>query len=433
MASASEREAELADVRALVRPDWIESCFPHAVRLNIARTRFVQIVAVLNMTERYWTEDALVAQLSSPTLPQALLAKLEAQCEKEARAHAGRPQLVAVIRLLLASLEANRLIPVWDELVQARELVLAPSAPQADAAASEAANWLRPHEKLGRVSIRAQQGAYWLQFALTVPDGYPDAPPSVEVVGTNFGDRLRDICVANAREIVRRMHEGFSADAALAHQGPPARAEQKEAPPDLSAGGLQQLKHDREFLHTVAQVRGHEDRRARRIVEHSERKSMEQRAAERGRQEAALALPGDSERRQPLPSVLAVVRYIVQRTVRELPTQLCPVCNVTVLPADPGALSKALQGGAADAGGGRRGKEAQQIERVFCGHYFHAACLEARLTAPPFRLHCAAPGCGKEVFHTRYSDRVDKLEKRWANEQAKKREIEELAGLMNMD
>jgi hypothetical protein len=73
------------------------------------------------------------------------------------------------------------------------------------------------------------------------------------------------------------------------------------------------------------------------------------------------------------------------------------------------------------------------IERSFCGHWFHAACLEAKLTVPPFRLQCAHPQCGKEVYHPRFSDRIEKLEKRWAHEQEKKRELDEIAGLMSLE
>ncbi|KAG8458905.1 hypothetical protein KFE25_004239 [Diacronema lutheri] len=427
--SVPERDAELAEVRALVRPEWLESCFAHMVRLHVGHSRFVRVVAVLNMSDGYWARDRVVVQLSSPTLPRPLLAKLEQACEREALAHSGKPQLVPVLRLLLAQLQTNRLLPAWDELREARELVCTPP-PHADADAFAAANWLRPHEKLGRVALRAQQGAYWLNCELALPDGYPDVPPSFELLGTSFDDRLRDICIANAREIARRMHEGYSASAALAHQGPPARAGKAEAPADLSATGLQQLKHDREFLHAVAQVRGHDERKARRIVEHAERKSMEQHQAERAKQDAAVAASAATDgARQSLPSVLAIVRYVVQRTVRELPTQLCPVCAVTVLPADPHALRDAL------AQPAQRGASARHepIERSHCGHWFHARCLEARLTVPPFRLACEAPGCGKDVHHPKWSERVDKLEKRWANEQAKRREIEELAGLMNME
>lgn len=436
MSCSPEREAELAELKALpelTRPDiLLESAFTHMVRLQINHSRLVRLVVVLNMTSRYWTEDAVAVQLSSPTLPQPLLAKLEQACDKEARAHAGEPQLIAVVRFVLNFLEMNRLVPAWEELKLARELLLTPP-PHADPDAFTASNWIRLHEKSGRVTIRAQQAAYWMEFELTIPVGYPDSPPIVKVVGTNLHDRLRDICVANASEIARRMHAGFSADAALAHQGPPGRAEKRDAPPDLSAGGLQQLKHDREFLHSVAQVRGYEERKARRFVEHAERKNMEQQAAEKAKQEALLAgsAAAEGDQRLPLPSVLAIVKYVVQRTVRELPTQLCPICGVAVLPADPSSLHEALDPKA--AGGQGQSSKLKQIERVFCGHWFHSACLEARLTVPPFRLDCAAPGCGKEVYHPKYSERIDKLEKRWANEQAKKREIEELAGLMNME
>jgi hypothetical protein len=180
-------------------------------------------------------------------------------------------------------------------------------------------------------------------------------------------------------------------------------------------------------------VRGHEARRTRRVVEHAERKTMQQQATEHAKAHAAVAAVDAHGERLPLRSVLATIRYVVERTVRELPTQLCPICQAPVLPADPALQRDALQRPGEPSGGRSAGApKLEPIERSFCGHWFHAGCLEARLTVPPFRMACAHPRCGKDVYHPKFSDRVDKLEKRWALEQAKTREISELAGMMNM-
>ncbi|KAJ1636777.1 hypothetical protein T492DRAFT_365038 [Pavlovales sp. CCMP2436] len=209
MPAGSGREAELAALREFVRPEWVESCSLQMVRLNICRTRVLRLVLTATMLDGYWESSDVAVQLSSPTLPPALLAKLELACDKEARAHAGKPQLVAVAKLVLAYLETNRLVCAWDELVQARALVCTPpESDGADLEAFTASNWLRLAEKAGKVHVRAQQGAYFMEFSLLVPDTYPDAPPVLTLIATNFDDKLRDICLANAADVIRRMHEG---------------------------------------------------------------------------------------------------------------------------------------------------------------------------------------------------------------------------------
>lgn len=418
------REAEVEELRKEIPAAWIECCLADFVRLSISRSRIKHLKAVIHLTEGYPAEDIATVQLSSRTLPEALLRKLEVACEREAKAHAGAYHLMPVVRIIVRALEANRFVACADEVAGLKALL----NQGASAPSGSAGDQLRIHERSGKVAIRAVEGAYWLEATITIPDQYPDDAPSVEITGTNFDPRIRDICVNNAREIVRRMHEGYDADSALAHQGPPPDKLKplKEPPPDLSAKGLKQMQHDREFLHSVSQVRGYDNRKIRRHVEHAERKRMEASKDDHSAEATAMA---PDEGRRALPSLLTVARYVVEATVRSLPRQKCPLCGDNVLPEEPAAQS-AIFGKQSGASNKAQASTGKTIERLYCGHWYHFACLEKFLSQPPFGGYCP---CGRRIWLPKFSDQVEKLEKKWAMEQAKQREIGELADLMGME
>ena len=63
--------------------------------------------------------------------------------------------------------------------------------------------------------VRVQQGKFFLSFVITVPDLYPADPPTVRVVGSNFGDRLVRSHVRRCEDIIARCVAGVEAGRAM--------------------------------------------------------------------------------------------------------------------------------------------------------------------------------------------------------------------------
>lgn len=94
--------------------------------------------------------------------------------------------------------------------------------------------------------------------------------PVLTVIDSNFSSKLTQMFTTQARALIRRMREGFSAGAAHAEENNSLRPSDKllekmgkraellasKIQVDLSTTGLKDLKSDREFLSKVSQVRG---------------------------------------------------------------------------------------------------------------------------------------------------------------------------------
>jgi|TARA_B100000524_G_scaffold343177_1_gene239008 hypothetical protein len=70
------------------------------------------------------------------------------------------------------------------------------------------------------------------------------------------------------------------------------------------------------------------------------------------------------------------------------------------------------------------------LVRVFCGHWFHASCVDPFMCEPPFDKPC--PTCHKPIYHPRWTSNKKLLEKRWAYEQAAKREVDDVVDFLGM-
>lgn len=67
----------------------------------------------------------------------------------------------------------------------------------------------------------------------------------------------------------------------------------------------------------------------------------------------------------------------------------------------------------------------KHIERLYCGHLFHQECLLNYMKLPPFgNKKCKI--CGKNISHFKWSLSDKLAEERWAHEQARERELQEV-------
>jgi hypothetical protein len=222
----------------------LDSAFAQLVRVTIV-TPLHPLSAAFHPPDQY-PEEPLGVDLSSTTLDAELVAKLVTGVEKEVgqAQYKGKPQVLVAVRWLERFCTANRLLSCFAEVKKLKQLLPDPS------------QTLKLSEKSGRITASLTQGSYAVQVQLTIPAD----SPTLAVIRSNFSSRLTEMFSVQARELMRRMKEGFTSELARREEDeklrPSAKIRAKLEPKiDLSSGGLAELKSDREFLNQYSQVR----------------------------------------------------------------------------------------------------------------------------------------------------------------------------------
>ena len=70
---------------------------------------------------------------------------------------------------------------------------------------------------------------------------------------------------------------------------------------------------------------------------------------------------------------------------------------------------------------------------MYCAHLYHHECLEVYTKTPPFEGGKKCISCGVRLSHDKWNVPPKIAEERWAHEQAKKREIAEVAEFLGFD
>lgn len=116
---------------------------------------------------------------------------------------------------------------------------------------------------------------------------------------------------------------------------------------------------------------------------------------------------------KPSPSLCTVASFLV-RSTKTLPNQHCQLCRKPCLPLNP---DDAVIDENSDS----------HVERLYCSHLFHQRCLLLYMKTPPFHGGKKCPGCGQRIYHDKWAISERLAEDRWAHEQARVRELEEVA------
>ncbi|KAH8413489.1 hypothetical protein KR009_011766 [Drosophila setifemur] len=151
---------------------------------------------------------------------------------------------------------------------------------------------------------------------------------------------------------------------------------------------------------------------------------------------------------RPVRSLHRSLKFCLEAT-RDFHVERCPICDRTVLPEYPEDLEL-------------DDNSNMYIERVYCGHVFHQGCLKKYLSEPPFpkggklcpaqRRHPRSDAqtymgkshgeaattsnadkagvCGIKLAHDRWVVSVKTAEARWAQKQARQRELEEVVDFL---
>lgn len=120
---------------------------------------------------------------------------------------------------------------------------------------------------------------------------------------------------------------------------------------------------------------------------------------------------------RPKPSLLSVVRFLADE-VTNFSSAVCPQCKQSALPDYPALCQQ-------------DGSHPLHVERVYCGHLYHFGCLVTYMKTPPFSDGKLCHTCGKRIFHDKYKISPQLAEARWSQEQARKRELDEVIDFMS--
>lgn len=127
--------------------------------------------------------------------------------------------------------------------------------------------------------------------------------------------------------------------------------------------------------------------------------------------------PKQPEKFEPGPSVEAICRFLIEN-VRRYPVETCGLCDKRALADDP--KDTPLKDDLPAA-----------VHRVYCGHVFHFECIDPFMKTPPFTGGKKCPKCESIIYHDKWRASEKTREERWAHQQAKQRELEEVQDFMS--
>eukprot|EP00940_MAST-03C_sp_MAST-3C-sp2_P002349 g2349.t1 len=445
----------------------VEATVADFVKLKIfANTRLVQCTLNISLPQGYPDTEDAVCTLSSDCLKPKLVTRLGKLCQSAAKARSGKPQLRCAVEALALELKQNLLIPCMHDI-----RLLAKHLGNIN---SEATKETKCHRlkmttdgTSGKITLHATCRKYDLRIRFVVGPKYPFEPPSVELQSKTFHSSMLHRYENIARDIARRCASGIKTEDAVRSaigqgEGPRRRKKKNDgaAAEAIASSDIHKIKNDMKFLKKATDLRKVDrtqkqgskhykkvETATRRAARKELRKltraevAIEQRLAETAKREKELAdalSRGVDLDDMPKHSLLAVSRYLIDSFALFLPVAKCGLCKNKLLPRDPADLTKLFASSPSSLSrrntrgtSKEREPNAKKPERIYCGHWFHYACIDKALTSPPFKVPC--PTCGKRLFHRDWPSDVKKLERRWANEQAKKREMGEISSLLGLD
>jgi hypothetical protein len=443
---------EVTELRQQFPKVHIQSATHDFLTAGYQRTRYAHIKATLTFCQNYPTKPCIVSvQQDHQYIPKGLARKLETDLGNVAERFKGtHQQVVAVFQHLVTFVDTNLFIPCWKELRQVFDL----QRP------------IKVDETKGYMKIRFVGGEYYYSCSITIDKGYPSTqshidygkPCQLTMDTTNLPQQIERLLTVQARNLVKRMQDGMSANHALHYsnpiQGPadPHNNNGEGAARQVSSVVLKSLKHDVETLAHIRDLKNvdkttkrgtnpkannaaHVRKEARREIHKissSEKKSdeqLEQWQLEEQNRLQAHDIP-EYDGSLPQPSLLSLVTFL-HNMMDQLPQKTCPCCSKTVLlpnPKDLSALFAKKPENMTHAQLQKR-KQARKLRpiRTSCGCWYHYTCLDTYMTAPPFGASC--PSCERRVFHPDWSGNMAELERAWAQTQARQREIQDAAML----
>eukprot|EP00592_Proboscia_alata_P004174 CAMPEP_0194369570 /NCGR_PEP_ID=MMETSP0174-20130528/17890_1 /TAXON_ID=216777 /ORGANISM="Proboscia alata, Strain PI-D3" /LENGTH=481 /DNA_ID=CAMNT_0039146595 /DNA_START=75 /DNA_END=1520 /DNA_ORIENTATION=+ len=447
------------------------SCFMNA---SYQRTASTHVRLTLTFPEGYPSRPLIVDVAPDEIVPNGLKKKLDKELRSDAEIFIGQhEQIGAVFNRLTHFIDSNKFVPCWKELRQCVELV---NSTNSSSKINDAKNkndklskcsTIIINDKKGKISLKLHRQKYYYSCSIIIDDNYPSTARNEDwgkaclltMGSTNFPPKIEKILTGQAKELVRRMQDGMSTEAAMMMSNPMKapeidKNEKALTKVRITKDSLKGLKRDTETLSIVRSLREvdsavcqgnatikanskKERKDARRTVSKiTEREILKDKNIEANdkqwrieEQERINNYNMSKSDGKPQKSLFSLVRFLSEK-IQLLPDEKCPVCTELTLPQNPDDLSL-LYDAMKEANTKeekKARKEAKQIcpIRTHCGCWYHYRCLDTFMTEPPFGDACLTINCGRRVYHPNWPSSMVTLERVWANKEARKREIEDM-------
>jgi ubiquitin-protein ligase len=179
---------DIAFVQSQCLPSAIVTLSRIFITVQIMRTPYARIQLRVQFTDSYPTSSPIV-DLTSPTLPPALLRNKEKECKALAESEApGAAQFATIYRHVHSFVQSNMFVPCWKEMKQvATHFTSNPPSTSAD----QGKGTVAADDKTGVLKIKISKGNYKLTVVITVPTGYPAQGVTIAFLDCNFTPEVK--------------------------------------------------------------------------------------------------------------------------------------------------------------------------------------------------------------------------------------------------
>lgn len=484
-AEASCVNDEIQDLRRNIPKVQILTATKDFLTATYQRSPYTKVKLSLTFPESYPERPLIVTVTSDKVVPPGLKKKLEKDLTEVATNLKGsHDQVCAVMQRLVSFVDQNKFLPCWRERKQCVDLIISCNQNANSSTADKGQNLSKSNgrqddvkpssiafvDSKGKMKLRFASNKYYYSCTIVVDDGYPSTITHQDwgqachltMDSTNFPPKIETMLTTQAKELVRRMQDGMNAEDALQMSNPIRKPKNyKENSKDkhtvrLTQEVLKGLKKDTDTLQRVkdlrdvdsavtqgnarvkaysAKARKDARRTINKITDQEITKDQEQEEKEKmWQQQEKARLAGynisEFDGTNPQPSLLSLTKFLIHK-IQRLPYERCPCCKQLTLPQNPKELELLYLNSSNCKT--EKEKKARKLARqsrpvrTYCGCWYHYSCLHKFMTEPPFGSSCPTDGCGRRVYHPDWPDDIKQLEKAWASEQARKREIEDAA------
>ncbi|KAF8821314.1 hypothetical protein IE077_002162 [Cardiosporidium cionae] len=341
----------------------------------------------------YPSSPALI-ELESHVIPAQSLAKVKFACENEAKrlSETNSVHVKCIHDMIKAILENNKLLLCVPQLEKIKQDLL--TGPN---------DSMKLHEKKGIVNIHVEEKGFTAEFSLKISAMYPVKPVEIQCKKCDYPEKVAAAFVAQASNIAIRCSQGKSIE-----EKPVEIVTKMPADEHISQPiGIDQYRHDVKFLKERSEYRKLASKKqSRRDLLRFDRHELNREIDTQ--KSLSTSEPSHIEASaNTIAGLLPVAYFLIQQFVKFLPYVRCALCK--------GELGENF----------KLPKECLP-ERVLCGHWFHRECLKRVMTEPPFGKQCPGEGCPFSVYSTIWKLENNAYERKWAMEQAHKREMEEI-------
>eukprot|EP01025_Chloroclados_australasicus_P047015 TRINITY_DN5212_c0_g2_i1.p2 TRINITY_DN5212_c0_g2~~TRINITY_DN5212_c0_g2_i1.p2 ORF type:complete len:428 (-),score=48.45 TRINITY_DN5212_c0_g2_i1:603-1886(-) len=368
-------ETEVKIVKKDLGSSVVKSFIADVVTVEIVATKWRKATMKIQFPQMYPQEE-LILDIKSDTLSPELLVKLQSVATAEGKKKIGERQVHNVISFVKSFLENNLLLVAFDDLQEIRRLFEG-GEPELKSV----------KERSGVVHMILKEQEYFMEVRCTLPINYPEESLQIEILKSNFQSDIVPQFLLRVQDMARRCAEPPQVTSALTSVG-------REG-----AGSGPKKQGKRQGVQTFL----------------SNRKEQElSRAAQESRAKALDRQQKINETFVSQSSLLVVVDYLLNDSLRPLAAGKCAICEKRLIPSDPQKLNKVPR--------------EMRVMRLYCGHLYHGKCVEEYVSKPPFGKECHH--CGRKMEHHNLTTDVKVLEQRWAANQARNREINDVVDFM---